>query len=604
MAGSTQELFDDEFTREVRDAYVTLRVQGVPGDEATEAVIYGHRYSALMSPAHAALLWLALAVTQWQYGELLDLVRSRAAAAIADDAWIASWAVAPTALAWRRQIVAAVGRDLASPSPAAPPFEIEPSCRAEPLDTRQRQKLAASLASFKVAARGINVDAPAETVVHEIARRLDDAVTASPPLTEAQRTAAIVQLGTIWGAQLARFAEWEWAVVIDAGGFRTRSLVRRDRSACLSPFLHISWHLDDPEATKNVAVALFQAARDGAIPRAREPGALLSLRDFAYRLSDRKWPEQRAQLLRGEAHPDCGPTPTPPGVDTLESYHRLSDTSCCAASAPVPVVSAEIDTSSPPQPAEVARRALVLRSVLDHTVAALPRDLLARYAAGWDPAERARYAPEAQALSRRRVDALRANGLWTHAEREEQTVLETPFTDLDIPRLLATSWRAESLAVLLWALGRLDVLPPYDESVNGEVLLGLTARDGGDGFVLGATLRPIEEIERARTIAELWHWRSRTRQWHEERRRFPGIPGFPVKCWDDVVRFTAPQAVEQGLLSHAVDDDFPAFGRAYRDLSAEEWSRARSIARERHFALNWLCGYAPGNRWSETPTAT
>jgi len=25
---------------------------------------------------------------------------------------------------------------------------------------------------------------------------------------------------------------------------------------------------------------------------------------------------------------------------------------------------------------------------------------------------------------------------------------------------------------------------------------------------------------------------------------------------------------------------------------------------ERHKALNWLCGFAPGNRWDETPTDT
>ena len=49
---------------------------------------------------------------------------------------------------------------------------------------------------------------------------------------------------------------------------------------------------------------------------------------------------------------------------------------------------------------------------------------------------------------------------------------------------------------------------------------------------------------------------------------------------------------------------FLAFGKAYRDLGPEEYAIATSIARERHFALNWLCGHAPGNRWDETPTDT
>jgi hypothetical protein len=53
-----------------------------------------------------------------------------------------------------------------------------------------------------------------------------------------------------------------------------------------------------------------------------------------------------------------------------------------------------------------------------------------------------------------------------------------------------------------------------------------------------------------------------------------------------------------------IDEDFAVHGKAYRDLSPEEWSEVRSITLERHFALNWLCGYAPNNRWDETPTDT
>ena len=45
-------------------------------------------------------------------------------------------------------------------------------------------------------------------------------------------------------------------------------------------------------------------------------------------------------------------------------------------------------------------------------------------------------------------------------------------------------------------------------------------------------------------------------------------------------------------------------GKAYCDLSAEEWANVTSISTERHFALNWVSGLAPQNRWDETPTAT
>lgn len=76
------------------------------------------------------------------------------------------------------------------------------------------------------------------------------------------------------------------------------------------------------------------------------------------------------------------------------------------------------------------------------------------------------------------------------------------------------------------------------------------------------------------------------------------------KTYDDIVRVAAKRARQDGILSATVDDDFPAFGKAYRSLSADEWSCIRSITMERHFALNWLCGYAPGNNWDETPTDT
>ena len=67
-----------------------------------------------------------------------------------------------------------------------------------------------------------------------------------------------------------------------------------------------------------------------------------------------------------------------------------------------------------------------------------------------------------------------------------------------------------------------------------------------------------------------------------------------------------PSAPSRALCTIApcIADDFPAKGKAYRDLTAEEWSELRSITAERHYALNWLCGRAPKNKWDETPTDT
>jgi hypothetical protein len=69
-----------------------------------------------------------------------------------------------------------------------------------------------------------------------------------------------------------------------------------------------------------------------------------------------------------------------------------------------------------------------------------------------------------------------------------------------------------------------------------------------------------------------------------------------------IVRDAATHAYEQGDIGEPIGADFPLFGKAYREMTDDEYSRATSIAMERHFALNWLCGYS--DDWDETPTDT
>jgi hypothetical protein len=58
---------------------------------------------------------------------------------------------------------------------------------------------------------------------------------------------------------------------------------------------------------------------------------------------------------------------------------------------------------------------------------------------------------------------------------------------------------------------------------------------------------------------------------------------------------------EEGLLPPPLRGDLPAFGRAYRQLDADERALALSIAAERHYALEWLCGTSA---WDEVRTDT
>jgi hypothetical protein len=203
-------------------------------------------------------------------------------------------------------------------------------------------------------------------------------------------------------------------------------------------------------------------------------------------------------------------------------------------------------------------------------------------------------------------EQLRRENLWEYVTPTERQLFDTPVAALTQQQVINASWRSEAIGILLWALGLTPQLPAYDSPAHGEITKQVP---GGDlaSFINSARLRDEKEIDHAREIAELWNWRSRTRQLMEQ-----GYPYQPTEAlkkvglntMDDVVRMSARTAAEKGNLPPCINDDFPAKGKAYRDLTTDEWSEVRSVSAERHYALNWLCGFAPGNDWDHTPTET
>jgi Domain of unknown function (DUF4272) len=138
----------------------------------------------------------------------------------------------------------------------------------------------------------------------------------------------------------------------------------------------------------------------------------------------------------------------------------------------------------------------------------------------------------------------------------ERALLAKAVTEWTERDALNASWRSEALGVLLWALSAFDEMPPYDERFDRlpafVPLLAPTA-----DFRRSASLRSAEEIGGARDLAEVWHGRARTRQLGEG------------------------------------DDPHVESGELDADVAA---------AIERHYALNWLCGYA--SDWDSVPTET
>jgi hypothetical protein len=198
-------------------------------------------------------------------------------------------------------------------------------------------------------------------------------------------------------------------------------------------------------------------------------------------------------------------------------------------------------------------------------------------------------------------DSLRKLGLWEFMTAKEVKFFSTHPLDLTQQQIVNASWRMESVMTLMWALGIIPELIPFDHQAKPDLMKQIP-HENIPNFLISAKLLDEEIIEKNRSLAEFWHWRSRTRRLIEEKRQFPAeIQKF--KSYDEIIRFSAKAASEKDGLK-IIDEDFAVSGKAYRDLTDAEWSEASSIAVERHFALNWLSGYAPENCWDETPTET
>jgi hypothetical protein len=245
-----------------------------------------------------------------------------------------------------------------------------------------------------------------------------------------------------------------------------------------------------------------------------------------------------------------------------------------------------------------------LKQVVVYALTAPPRDMLSQMMSGWSRAEQEKLRIDAETQRDEFWEGL--GPLRSELSPWEREYARSTMLTMTAAQQVDASWRVEAVQVLLWALELCSGLPPYDVAADHDLLKHFPAPDAAT-FLRSATLRPVETIDRARDMAELWHWRSRTRQLIEEGQPFPESPemkSIGFRSYDDIVRFTAARAGADGRLTAVQDEDFAAFGKAYRDLNDEEWSCVRSITVERHYTLNWLCGYAPSHQWDETPTDT
>jgi hypothetical protein len=230
---------------------------------------------------------------------------------------------------------------------------------------------------------------------------------------------------------------------------------------------------------------------------------------------------------------------------------------------------------------------------------------------GWWIRQRARWNWRRERSAWRR--ALKEAGAAAELTMKESVFLRSSLSAESRKSANQMLWQIECAACIAWALRLLPRIWSMDEQFDGkldqETLLSPNRR-----LVASAELRPREEIEAARKRAELWHWRARQLAIQRQGAHWPPSDAGPeviadlkakgLDSLDGVVRFTAVSLKRDGVLDEIIGDDFPARGRAYRELSDSDASELLLIAQERHRALNWLCGMASENDWDVTPIET
>jgi len=193
---------------------------------------------------------------------------------------------------------------------------------------------------------------------------------------------------------------------------------------------------------------------------------------------------------------------------------------------------------------------------------------------------------------------LRESGVWTALSSKERQFLSFPAWHASLDDAYEFSWATESLCCILWALQQVHAIPPWDLPVAPDIVETLR---NSSSLQEPPVLRDPQTLERARSVAELWHWRCRTK-FLTDQGRFP--PGVTAEDIARAIANAASAASHDGVIAGVLDGDLPVFGRPYRHVNDEQYAALTSIAVERHRALNWLCGLSPANDWDLTPTPT
>lgn len=254
-----------------------------------------------------------------------------------------------------------------------------------------------------------------------------------------------------------------------------------------------------------------------------------------------------------------------------------------------------------PNADEVYRRLMVLKFVILHAETTPSKESLEEYRINFGRRKLAELVRALKKRSKKNVQILKTYGLWRETSPLEQRFLKLYGPKMDHQLHISYLWRMEAAAMLMWALKFIPIWPKIDETIETNRLKDYPIKKLGPE-TKGPSLRDTEAIQRQSDLLKLWIWRVKTRMNIEDNIPFrPDDPANPpgLASYDEVIRYTAKDARQKGILTETIDDDFAYAGQAFREIPTELFYHAAVMISERHYAMNWLCGLAPKNRWDE-----
>jgi hypothetical protein len=156
-----------------------------------------------------------------------------------------------------------------------------------------------------------------------------------------------------------------------------------------------------------------------------------------------------------------------------------------------------------PDARTVAGRALILHYAIERVAFTSVSGMMSLFSPFASEAEKKEFTSGMSELVSVTIDLLQGLGLWTQLTPRERRVFEAPPDRLGLEDQAAITRDAEAIVVLLWALGRIDTLPPWNREIEGSLLMDVIGNVDDEtaaieAFLKGATLRKSREIQTAR----------------------------------------------------------------------------------------------------------